>query len=350
MIQSLGKLTILNIAYSLAPVRGDTAGGAEQVLAMLDRALVEAGATSLVVACAGSSCAGTLIRTPAAPGVLDERARRRAWENHGRAIHEAGKHGPIDLVHMHGLDFDRYLPPPGIPVLVTLHLPPPWYSPEAFRLERPRTYLHCVSESQRRACPPGAALLSTIENGVAVQRFPYRERKSGYVAALGRICPEKGFHIAIGAAERAGRPLFMAGEVYPYEDHELYFREAVLPRIDGLNCRFLGRLGLKAKCNLLAGARCVLIPSLAPETSSLVAMEALACGTPVVAFGSGALADIVEDGVSGFLVDSVEEMAEAIEKAEQIDPKRCRKAALERFSADRMIRQYFEVYLKLTQG
>lgn len=345
--EALRGLAVLSVAYPLAPVRGDTPGGAEQVLLMLDAALVGAGAASLVLACRGSTPAGQPVWTEAVGGPLTEPAMQRARRNHRAAIDALLAERRIDLVHMHGLDFDGYLPDEGPPVLVTLHLPPSWYSREALFPRRLRTYLHCVSESQRRACPRGVRLLPTIENGVATARLPFVENKKDHAAVLGRICPEKGFHLAIGAAARARRPLLMAGEVFAYEAHERYFQDFVLPRIDGKNCRFLGRIGWDEKCAVISTARCVLIPSLAPETSSLVAMESLACGTPVIAFPAGALAEIVEDGVTGFLVNSEEEMANAIDRAGQIDPRMCRKAAEERFSADRMIRQYFRCYLNL---
>ena len=101
--------------------------------------------------------------------------------------------------------------------------------------------------------------------------------------ALGRICPEKGYHIALDAAARAGVPMVLAGEVFRYPAHEQYFRDEIAPRLDASR-RFIGPVGLHRKRRLLSEARCLLAPSLAPETSSLVAMEALACGTPVIAF------------------------------------------------------------------
>jgi glycosyltransferase involved in cell wall biosynthesis len=171
--------------------------------------------------------------------------------------------------------------------------------------------------------------------------------KRDFALCIGRVCPEKGFHIALEAARQANIPLLLAGQVYPYEEHERYYRDEILPRLDRTR-RFLGPVGFERKRRLLSAARCLLVPSLAPETSSLVAMEALACGTPVIAFPSGALADIVEHGKTGFLVDDANEMAEAIARARSIDPETCRQAARERFSADRMVAQYLQVYQQLT--
>lgn len=337
-------LTILSVAYALAPVHPATAGGAEQVLGQIDSALVEAGHRSIVVACKGSSVSGTLVESADLSGALDGGTRRLANEQHRRAVARARDKWPIDLVHMHGLDFETFLPGPGSPALITLHLPPGWYRKEIFRLDRKRTYLHCVSRSQERACPPGANLLPVIENGVPVHRFPFSREKGKYVLCLGRICPEKGFHLALDAAAMAGVPLFLAGEVFGYGEHERYFQEEMVPRLNRGNNMFLGPLDFEKKSRLLASAKCLLAPSLAAETSSLAAMEALACGTPVVAFPSGAIPEIVEDGKTGFLVRDVREMAEAIAKTSRIDPAECRRAAEDRFSSGRMIKDYFHLY------
>jgi glycosyltransferase involved in cell wall biosynthesis len=164
--------------------------------------------------------------------------------------------------------------------------------------------------------------------------------------ALGMICPEKGFHLGLAAATRAGVPFVLAGKVFAYAEHERYFREELQPVLTPPH-RFVGPLGIWRKARLLAGARCLLVPSLVPETASLVAMEALACGTPVVAFPAGALADVVEHGRTGFLVRDVDEMAAAIPRAAGIGARDCRRAAQTRFSADRMARQYFEVYRRI---
>jgi glycosyltransferase involved in cell wall biosynthesis len=340
------KLTILNVAYPLATVGPDAVGGAEQVLSQLDSALTRAGDDSLVIACEGSEVWGTLLAVPQVNGTLDGSAQQFAQEQHRKKIEEALKRTSIDLIHMHGIDFHRYLPPPGPPVLGTLHLPPAWYPPEVFGLRRPNTFLHCVSTSQRQACPPSSLLLPVIENGVPLETFAMPHAKRAFSLGLGRICPEKGFHIALDAATCAGVPLLLGGEVFAYEAHRQYHREEILPRLNGRH-RFLGPVRLKRKRRLLGAARCLLAPSLAPETSSLVAMEALAAGTPVIAFPSGALCEIVEDGRTGYLVKTASEMAEAIQAAAGLNHNLCRETARRRFSAHRMVKEYFGVYRAL---
>jgi hypothetical protein len=155
------SLTVLSVAYPFVPVGPDSVGGAEQVVSALDRALVQAGHHSVVVACEGSDVAGTLAPVPAPAGLIDDRVRDEAWLQHRAAIAQAQARWPVDLVHLHGIDFSAYLPEPGVPVLATLHLPPAWYSAEALRPERPHTWLHCVSAAQHAACPPSPSLLGT---------------------------------------------------------------------------------------------------------------------------------------------------------------------------------------------
>jgi glycosyltransferase involved in cell wall biosynthesis len=140
--------------------------------------------------------------------------------------------------------------------------------------------------------------------------------------------------------------MLLAGQVFPYREHEQYFREEILPRL-GSRHRFLGPVGFERKRRLLAAAKCVVIPSLAPETSSLVAMEALACGTPVVAFRTGALPEIVDDRETGFIVSTESEMADALAKVHLLDSDLCRRRVQERFSAARMLARYMTLYREI---
>jgi glycosyltransferase involved in cell wall biosynthesis len=343
------RLTVLSAAYSLGQVGPDAVGGAEQILATLDRALVAAGHRSIVVACKGSIASGELIETPGPrPGTpLDGPTREKAQDETRNAISDAVRDRRIDIVHMHGIDFAACLPPAGVPVLATLHLPPAWYPAGALAPARPGTWLHCVSRSQHRACPPGAMLLPPIYNGVPAEPpagTPLARRR--FALMLSRICPEKGQHLALQAARLADIPLLIGGQAFPYPAHTDYFMHQVQPLLDRSR-RWIGPVGFARKQCLLAAARCVLIPSLAPETSSLVAMEAAAAGTPVVAFPNGALAEIVEQGRTGFLVKDVDEMAAAIEQTDEVDSAYCRSIAGSRFSRERMVAEYLNLYRRL---
>lgn len=338
------RLTVLSVAYPLAPVTADPVGGAEQVLARLDRALVASGHRSVVIAREGSRVAGELVPVPAVAGPITDEDGARVRRAVRERITEVVARERPDVIHLHGIDFDAYLPPPGPPVLVTLHLPLDWYRPGALVPDRPDTHLHPVSVAQAATAPPGLALGAPIENGVEIPA-PVRRRRR-YAVALGRICPEKGFDDALDAARAARVPFVMAGTVFPYPAHEAHFREAILPRLDRRR-RFVGAVEGTAKERLLGEAACLLLPSKARETSSLVAMEALAAGTPVIAYPSGAIPEIVEHGRTGFLVEGVEGLAAAIARAGEIDAEACRATARERFSASRMVARYMDRYAEL---
>jgi glycosyltransferase involved in cell wall biosynthesis len=343
------KLTILNVAYPFAPVGPGAVGGAEQILYQIDRALVAAGHRSIVIASEGSQTAGVLLPTPRVNGIIGGDHAETARKRHRHAIVAALARWPIDLIHLHGVDFYSYMPPPGVPALATLHLPIGWYPKEALQPARSNTWLHCVSRSQHEDQASNPQLLAPIENGVPASLFLSRHAKRRFALMLGRICPEKGVHHAIGAAKRAGVPLLIAGEVFPYAAHQRYFREEVEPRLDRWR-RFIGPAGLQRKRRLLAAAQCLLVPSLAAETSCLVAREAMASGTPVVAFARGALTGLVEHGRTGFLVQDETQMTEAIGKAALLDRDHCRQAAQMHSSLERMIQQYFHVYQRLYRG
>ncbi|TDH64592.1 glycosyltransferase family 4 protein [Dankookia rubra] len=341
-------LTILQVAFPFAPVGPDAVGGAEQVLSTIERGLPRFGHRAIVLACEGSATNSTLLPIPLPPGPVTDAMQDAVHAALRERIAAALRRYPVDLVHMHGIDFHRYLPSPGVPVLATLHLPPGWYPPEVFRPARPDTWLHAVSSSQHRACPPCASLLPPIDNGVATDALHLPLTRRRFALLLGRVCPEKNQHAALEAGSQAGMPVLLGGQVFPYAAHETYWRDKVLPRLT-LPHRFLGPLGFARKRRLLSAARCLISASIAPETSSLVAMEAMSCGTPVVAFASGALADIIEHGVTGFLVRDVAEMAVAIRAADGLCPATIRATARRRFSADAMLAGYLGAYHRVAR-
>ncbi|MBV8114955.1 MAG: glycosyltransferase [Silvibacterium sp.] len=345
------SLTVLSFAYPYAPVGFGCVGGSEQILTDIDLALVAAGHNSLVLACEGSRPAGKLLSIPRLFRPEDEAARYWCRKLVQACLNRALETYQVDVVHMHGYNFYEYTLPLHVPVLVTLHVAITSYPQEIWTSLAPNIQVQCVSETQRRSCPPELCNVPLIHNGVEI---PPPAKKSGdFAIVLGRICPEKNQHAALEAGSRAKLPVFLGGQVFPWRAHQAYFREKIQPLLENRNCiqhKFCGPLPPPQRQQLLAQAKCLLHPTLAPETSSLVAMEALAAGTPVIAYPSGALPEIVEDGVTGFLVDSVESMAEAIGRIESIRPEVCREAAAERFSRTRMIRQYFDLYDSLVKA
>ena len=339
----MGCLSVLSVGYPLLPVSVHSAGGAEQILALLERSLVQGGHRSLVVAAEGSVVCGELIATPAANGEMTGEVRQEAQKAHRLAIEETLEKYEVDLIHFHGLDFYAYLPDCSVPKLATLHLPLDWYPDEIFEL--PHVQLNCVSQMQARSAPCRKRVF-VVPNGIDTEKFCANCAHTGPLLWLGRICPEKGVHLALEVAHQLNLPLTVAGPVHAYREHRDYFRECVEPLLDDQR-QWVGAVDMKQKASLLAHARALLVPSLVSETSSLVAMEAISSGTPVIAFCSGALPEVVEDGVTGFIVEDQAQMAEAIGRLDEVSPLTCRTRAVARFSMERMIAEYMKLYHRI---
>lgn len=336
-------LTVLSIAYPFAPVLQAAVGGAEKILSDLDRALLQEGHRSLVVACEGSDIAGTLLRLPR-PGDLHDEARRQHRGEVQTVINRALARYAPDVVHMHGIDFHDYSLPAAVPTVVTLHLPISWYPQEVWERWQHVRFI-AVSESQRLTAPPQLQNCTVIPNGVDVPLPQLDAPREEFALVMGRICPEKNQHAALDAGTLAGMPVLLAGQVFPYEAHQRYFQQEIEPRLQaGHGHRMLGPVDEETRQRLLARARCLLHPTLAPETSSLVAMESLAAGTPVVAYPSGALADIVDHGITGLLVETPEAMARAMTRVGSLSREACRHAAETRFNREDMLRRYLQLY------
>ena len=144
-------------------------------------------------------------------------------------------------------------------------------------------------------------MLGVVRNGIDVERFPLTTEKTGYLLWLGRICEEKGTHVAIELAQRAKLPIVIAGQVYPFSYHQRYFERQVQPHLGDAGVAFIERPDFREKVQLLRHARALLVTSLIDETSSLVALEAMACGTLVVGFRRGAIPSVVAHGETGLI-------------------------------------------------
>lgn len=342
------SLSILSIAYPLAAAGLNAVGGSEQILAQIDRGLMENGWKSHVIAPEGSSVCGQLHAIPPVEGAITPAFRLQQHSASAAMIDVVLAREAIDLIHFHGLDFDRYLIATALPCVASLHLPADWYEPHVFSA-RHGPWLLPVSDSQAMQCPPSSRLLAPLSNGVPDEFFdiPLRKR-DGPVLMLARICPEKGIQTGIEAAHRADVDLVLAGQVFPYREHHDYFNNQIVPLLDSRR-RFVGPLGLYDKLLHLQNARCVLVPSCVAETSSLVVREAAATGCPVIAFPQGHLAHSIVDGVTGFLVNTREAMANAIGQIDQIDPLECRAYARAHFSGRAMVQAYLALYRRMTR-
>jgi glycosyltransferase involved in cell wall biosynthesis len=339
-------LRLLYVAYPLQPVSDASCGGAEQMLHLVESGMAARGHETHTAAQARSRVSGKLLVAADAPSTTDDAERLTAQmvERVLAYLREHRERGePFDLVHDASGLFWRHAAELREPVLLTAHLPRDFYN-DALRTLPPSVTVNCVSENQRRSFRDVPAVAATVPNGIPLERFSLGQQKHDYLLWLGRICEEKGAHTAIAVARATGMPLVVAGEVYPFSYHQQYFRSEVEPHIDGNLVRLVRSPDFAQKLDLLRHARALLVPSTAAETSSLVAMEAAACGTAVLAFASGALPEVVEHGVTGFVVRDQQEMAAVLSRIDEIAPADCRRIAERRFTAARVIAQYEELY------
>jgi glycosyltransferase involved in cell wall biosynthesis len=343
---SPSRLSILYISYPLLSISDASAGGAEQMLLTLQREMLRAGHRTTVAASDGSSVNGRLLAT-GEPVSSQDAFENREREHLQRILAYLRNHpDEFDLIHDESGGFFRHADECPVPVLATLHLPRGFYREEWLRLCTRNLSFNCVSQSQAQTLADPPNVIGVVQNGIALNRFPLRISNQNYLLWIGRICEEKAPHLAIAAAKRAGVPLVLVGQVYPFSYHQHYFEREIRPSL-GRNVEFVDSPSLDRKLELLHNARALLLTSTAEETSSLVAMEAMACGTPVIAMRRGAFPEIVEDGETGFVVESIEEIAAAVNRSAEINPVACRRRVERRFSADRMAREYETLYYRL---
>jgi glycosyltransferase involved in cell wall biosynthesis len=248
-----------------------------------------------------------------------------------------------DLVHNHAGELAMAMSHlTDVPMLTTMHC---LITPDTqFVWDRYRGWYNAISESQQANMPVlrGGVFAGVVHNAIDVQSFPFSTQKDDYLLFLSRIAPEKGPHLAIEAARRLGIRLVMAGKVDAVD--RAYYEDVVQPLVDGREVFFLGEADACTKRQLYERAYCLLVPLCWEEPFGLVMTEAMACGTPVVAFARGAAPEIIVDGETGYLVDDVDGMVEAVRKVDRINPFRCRQRVFDRFSPGVMAEGYLAIY------
>jgi glycosyltransferase involved in cell wall biosynthesis len=320
-------------------------GGTERVVSWLTEELVRLGHSVTLFASGDSITNARLVPACATALRLNEHCQDRL-AHHILMMEEVfNQVADFDLIHFH-LDYIHFslARRAQVPCLTTLHgrLDIPDLVPihETFR-EQP---LVSISHAQR-APLVWANWQGTVHHGMPRRLLMLREGKGKYLAFLGRVSPEKGVDEAIRIACRAGMPLRIAAKVDQAD--QVYFEQQIKPMLNCSLVEFIGEIGTDEKNDFLGNAAALIFPINWPEPFGLVMIEALACGTPVIAYRCGSVPEIIDDGVVGFIVSNVQEAVDAVNKLQQIDRRDCRRHFDRYFSDERMARDYLNIYQRL---
>jgi len=309
----------------------------ERVVAILTEGLVARGVDVTLFATADSLTSARLAAVAPRPYAEEPPLDAKVWECLHIA-HAFERAAEFDLLHNH---FD-FLPLSysGLirtPLLTTIH----GFSSDrilpVYERYNATTHYVAISDADRH---PHLAYAATIYHGIPLEEFTFRREPDDYLLFFGRIHPDKGAAEAIEVAHRAGRRLLLAGIVHD----EAYFARAIAPRLDGDRVAFLGMADPARRDALLGGASALLHLIDFDEPFGLSMIEAMACGTPVIAYRRGAIPEVVDEGETGYIVGDIEEAVAAVPRAAALDRARIRRRAEERFSQGRMVEDYLRVY------
>jgi glycosyltransferase involved in cell wall biosynthesis len=322
-------------------------GGIEAMVAGLVDGLVARGHHVTLV---GAGAPGTSAQRYVA--VFPEPPSSRLGEPMPEVIHAAAaalalEDADLDVVHDHTLAGPLLARAWPVPTVVTAHGPVTGEPGDYLARLGTTVDVVAISDAQRRIRPE-LNWLATVHNGIDAASFPLGEGDGGYLLFLGRFHPDKGAHLAIEVARRTKRRLLLAGKLNEAPERA-YFEAAIAPRL-GNGVEFVGEADAVAKRELLGGASALLFPVQWDEPFGLVMVEAMACGTPVVALRRGSVPEVVAHGLSGLVVDDLDGLVTAVDLAEQLDRHRCRAWAKEHFDLSRMVLGYEAAYRTVVEG
>ena len=315
----------------------------EQFVSLLTEGLVARGVDVTLFATGDSLTAARLVSVVARGWSEDPGLDAKVAE----CLHIAAafeRAGEFDLIH-NSFDFLplSYSGLVSTPVLTTIHgFSSPSIVPVYEKYNRRSAYV-AISNADRH---PSLDYLATIHHGIDTDAFHLHPAPGGYLLFFGRIHPDKGAAEAIEVATEVGMPLVVAGIV----QDQAYFDACVAPHIDGERVRFLGAVGPDERAQILGGATALLHLIGFDEPFGLSVVEAMACGTPVIAFRRGSMPELIDEGRTGFLVDTTEQAVAAVGLARHVDRQAVRKVAVARFGVDRMVDKYLAAYGQLLRG
>jgi glycosyltransferase involved in cell wall biosynthesis len=335
-------MRIAVIAPPWAPVPPELYGGIELVVDRLARGLYAAGHDVMLFTTGDSTC--PVPKQWALPVSEGSRIGVAVPELR-HVVHAYEAVQDFDIVHDHTvvgpLYSERF---PRLPVVTTVHGPLNHELADLYGSFANRVPVIAISEAQHHPVPD-LPIARVIHHGIDADDFPFGDGGAGHALFLGRMSPDKGAHRAIEAARKAEVPLMMAGKMRePFEVQ--YFHSEVEPLLSD-DIRYLGEVPHEEKVRLLTGARAMLFPIRWNEPFGLVMLEAMACGTPVLAFPEGAAPEVVDHGRTGFLCEDEAAMADALTRVDTIDRRDCRAAVEGYFSTERMAREHVELFEEL---
>lgn len=379
MYDSGNSLRIMQIAEIWMPIGPDiTYGGVQRVIRYLDREYVKRGHVSIVAAPADCQVEGCLFSTieesrwKRYDGFRERVEAKEELERHCRMIidfltgkDDTGSVKRVDIIHSHTgfISSHEYRKRGGeinIPILKTLHWP---YNPENKeeyeywrRLQNDRKiFFNAISNAQKRNFERCIEVCDVIYHGIPLEEFPFENSKSDYLFCFGNIRPIKGTHIAIEVAKRTDMRLIIGGEIYT--TNKRYYEEMIKPHVDGDQIQFIGPLTDIEKVEWYKRAKALLMPIQFDEPFGLVMIEAMACGTPVIAFGRGSVPEIIKDEETGFVIypsgneeQDIREMINTVKRVESIKPRKCREHVEENFSIEKEANAYLSLYRDLVQN
>ena len=316
-------------------------GGTEQIVHLLTEELVRRGHEVTLFASGDSETSATIRSVTPQPvryGDLSNGLRHAEYLQlaNAQACFLEAASGAFDIVHNHaGVEGLALAASSRTPVLTTNHNP---FIPEVSTIWDAYPWAHHALSQASAATFPAHGALSPIHHGIDVASYPFGERSEGYLLFLGRFSPEKGGARAIAAARLAGRRLVLAGKVDTAD--AAHYLNDIEPLLDGDQIRYVGEADGVAKRELLSNADALLFPIDWNEPFGLVMIEALASGTPVIGLRRASVPEVVEDGVTGFVVDDVDAMVAAIGRIGEIERRVCRDVAERRFNVARMVDDY----------
>lgn len=328
------------IAWSTPPKKY---GPWEQVASTLTEALVKVGHEVTLFATADSRTSGKLEAVCPLPYAENPDMDPKVWECL-HISHLMEQAADFDIIHNHfdflPLSYSRLI---NTPMITTIHgFSSPRILPVYKKYNSDTAYIS-ISNADRH---PDLDYLDTIYHGIDSKDFKFREKKEDYLLYFGRIHPDKGAHEAIAIAKKSGHPLKIAGLI---QDQE-YFERQVEPHIDDQNIIYLGNADPEMRSELLAGAKALLHPIFFEEPFGLSIAEALMSGTPVIAYYRGSMPELIQHGVTGFLVNDLESAMAAVDQLGQLNPQDCRHYAESHFSVEVMAARYLEAYKVVVDG